>query len=70
MHLKFFHSQKLFEFNGIFFSAGRVKIIKDIFRKNNSIADPELKAIVKITHVDRQNTDPAKQKVENIFIFG
>lgn len=52
-----------------FFSAGRVQIIKDIFRKKNSIADAELKAIVKITHADRQNTDPAKQKVKNIFIF-
>lgn len=44
-------------------------MIKDTYRKNNSIADIKLKAIVKITHVKRQITDAAKQKGENINLF-
>lgn len=82
---KFFHSDEIIHFSSAseilssrnslslmgFFSAGRIQIVKEIYRKTNSVADTELKAIVKITHVNRQNTDPAKQKIEIInFIFG
>lgn len=49
-----------------FFLQEEFKSLRTYIEKINSIADAELKAIVKIAHVNRQNTDPAKQKVENI----
>lgn len=53
MHLEFFHSLNCSEFNGIF-SAERIQIIKDKCRKNNPVADAELKVIVKVTHTNRK----------------